>query len=283
MVTTLVTVAVNLVLAPLYIFVFKWGIRGAAFATVCAQITGTAWALFHFTRIDSFLHFLPGYMRLKRVIIKDIFSIGMSNFLMLICGSVVVSIMNLSLARYGGDFAIGAFGIINSIANLVVMIVIGFNQGMQPIVGYNYGAKKILRVIETYKITVFAGVCVTCFGFLLAEIFPRQIASAFTTSKELIDLAAMGMRLNLIMLPIVGFQVVTTNFFQSIGKANIAIFLSLARQVLLLIPALLILPLFLGLNGVWLSGPVADLTSSIITLMVLQWQIKKMQHGYPLQ
>lgn len=278
MVTTLVTVAVNLVLAPLYIFVFKWGIRGAAFATVCAQIIGTAWALFHFTRIDSFVHFLPGYMRLKRVIIKDIFSIGMSNFLMLICASVIVSIMNLSLSRYGGDFAIGAFGIINSIANLVVMIVIGFNQGMQPIVGYNYGAQQIPRVIKTYKITVFAGVCVTCFGFLLAEIFPRQISSAFTTNDELIDLAAMGMRLNLIMLPIVGFQVVTTNFFQSVGKAKISIFLSLARQVLLLIPALLILPRFMGLNGVWLSGPVADLTSSIITLMVLQWQIKKMRN-----
>ncbi|HPT20959.1 MAG TPA: MATE family efflux transporter [Bacteroidales bacterium] len=283
MITTLVTVAVNLALAPVFIFVLKWGIRGAALATVFAQITGTILATYHFTRIDSFVHFLPGYMKLKKAIIRDIFSIGTSNFLILICSSVVVSIMNLSLSRYGGDYAIGAFGIINSIANLIVMIVIGFTQGMQPIVGFNFGAKQIPRVTRTYKLTVFSGVCVATVGFLFSELFPGQIATAFTTNKELIDLAAHGMRLNFIMLPIVGFQIVTTNFFQSIGKAKITILLSMSRQVLLLIPALLILPHFLGLDGAWLSGPVADLTSSLITFIVLQWQIKKMKHGYSIQ
>ncbi len=192
MIITLVTVAVNLILAPVFIFVFKWGIRGAALATVCAQFIGTITAIVHFTKIDSFVRFLPGYMRLKRAIIKDIISIGMSNFLMLIFGSVVISIFNLSLRKYGGDFAIGAFGILISFANLAVMVVIGFNQGMQPIVGYNYGAKQIPRVIRTFKLTVFAATCVTSFMFLIAMIFPRLIASAFTNNDELIGSCCHG-------------------------------------------------------------------------------------------
>ena len=281
MVTTLITVAVNLVLAPVFIFVFKWGIRGAAFATVCAQLIGTVSVVLHFLKTDSFVHFLPGYIKLKKKIIKDIFSIGMSNFFILISGSIVISITNLSLRKYGGDFAIGAFGIINSMANLAVMIVIGFNQGMQPIVGYNFGARQISRVIRTFKLTLFAGTSVTCFGFLFAECFPKLIASAFTTNNELIDLAAKGMKLNLMMFPLVGFQIVTSNFFQSIGKAKISIFLSLTRQVLFLIPALLILPHFIGLKGVWLGAPTADFISSLLTLLVLLWQIKKLEQGDP--
>jgi len=279
MYATLVTVGINLALAPLFIFAFKWGIRGAALATVCAQIVGTVWVVYHFSKGTSFVHFLPGYMRLKRKIIGDIVSIGMSNFLMLVCGSIVVSIMNLSLREHGGDFAIGAFGIIGSIANLAVMVVIGFNQGMQPIVGYNYGAGQMPRVIRTFKLTIIAGTCVTCVGFLLAELFPGAIASAFTTNRELIDMATTGMRLTLIMFPIVGFQVVTSSFFQSIGNAKISIFLSLTRQMLFLIPALLILPHFWGLNGVWLSVPVADFTSSLLTLVVLWWQMDKLKRG----
>lgn len=280
MATTLITVGANLVLAPLFIFVFKWGIRGAALATVFSQLIGTSSAVLHFMQSKSFLHFLPGYLKLKRAIIKDIISIGMSNFLMLIAASVVVSIMNLSLRKYGGDYAIGAFGIINSIANLVVMVVIGFNQGMQPIVGYNFGANQMARVIRTFKLTLFAGTCVVCFGFLVAELFPSLIASAFTTNQELINLSTTGMRLNLMMLPIVGFQVVTSNFFQSIGKAKVSILLTLTRQVLFLIPALLVLPHFFGLNGVWLSGPFADFTASLMTFIVLKWQVKRLKLSF---
>lgn len=275
MVTTLITVGINLALAPLFIFVFHWGIRGAALATVIAQAIGTFWSVIHFSKIGSFVHFLPGYMRLKKVIIRDIISIGMSSFIMLLSASVVISILNLGLGKYGGDYAIGAFGIINSIGNLTVMVVIGFNQGMQPIVGYNYGARQIPRVLRTFKLTIFAGTGVTFFGFLLAEIFPQQIASVFTSNNELITLAVNGMRLNMMMFPIIGFQVVASSFFQSIGKAKVSIYLSLTRQVVFLIPALLILPRFLGLNGVWLGAPVADLTSSLLTLFVLKWQLNK--------
>jgi putative MATE family efflux protein len=281
MVITLVTVAVNLVLAPIFIFVFKWGIRGAAIATVIAQVIGTITAVIHFTKLDSFVRFLPGYMKLKKKIIGEIVSIGLPNFLMLIFGSLVISIFNLSLRKYGGDFAIGAFGIIASIANLAAMVVIGFNQGMQPIVGYNYGAKQIPRAIRAFKLTVFAATCVTTFMFLLAELFPRFIASAFTNSEELLDLAVMGMRLNLLLFAIVGFQIVTASFFQSIGKAKFSIFLSLSRQVLFLIPALFILPYFWQLKGVWLAGPVADFASSLLTLFVLRWQLNKLHTEFP--
>ncbi|HEX2933910.1 MAG TPA: MATE family efflux transporter [Bacteroidales bacterium] len=276
MITTLTTVIVNLTLAPIFIFVLKWGIRGAALATVIAQIIGAITAVLHFSKIESFVHFLPGYMRLKKVIIQDIVSIGMSNFFILICGSIVFIIMNLSLKKYGGDLAIGAFGIIGSIINLAAMVVIGFNQGMQPIVGYNFGAHQIPRVIRAFKLTILAATCVTCFGFILAEVFPQLIASAFNKDSELIRLAVIGLRLNLMMFPVVGFQIVTSSFFQSIGKAKISIFLSLTRQVLFLIPAILILPHFWGLKGVWLGAPVADFTSSLLTLLVLQWQIKKL-------
>jgi Na+-driven multidrug efflux pump len=212
-------------------------------------------------------------MKLKKLIIGDIISIGMSNFLMLIAGSIVITLINISLGRYGGDLAVGAFGIVYSITNLAAMVVVGLNQGMQPIVGYNYGALKTERVLKAFKMTVFAATAVTSFMFLFAEIFPGMIARAFTKSPDLIGLTVRGMRLNLMVFPIVGFQMVTSSFFQSIGKARFSIFLSLTRQVLFLIPALLILPRFIGLDGVWLGGPVSDFSSSLLTLFVLKWQI----------
>jgi putative efflux protein, MATE family len=277
MITTLLTVGVNLMLAPLFIFAFKWGIRGAALATVFAQMVGTIWVLIHFMSKSSYVHFMRGYFRLKIQIFRDIFSIGMSNFLMLICATLVTIIINISLAKYGGDFAIGAYGIINSIGSLFAMVVLGFNQGMQPISGYNFGARQFDRVIRVFKATLVAGTSVTILGFLLAEIIPHFLANAFTSDQQLIHLATVGMRISLMMFPIVGFQMVTTNFFQSIGKAKISIFLSLSRQVLFLIPALLILPHFWGLHGVWAASPTADFISSLITLMVLQYQIKKIR------
>ncbi|HOP58805.1 MAG TPA: MATE family efflux transporter [Bacteroidales bacterium] len=273
MVTTLITVGVNLILDPFFIFVLDWGIRGAAIATVLSQIAGTITVVVHFVKGKSFVHFLPGYMKLKKLIIGDIISIGMSNFLMLIAGSIVITLINISLGRYGGDLAVGAFGIVYSITNLAAMVVVGLNQGMQPIVGYNYGALKTERVLKAFKMTVFAATAVTSFMFLFAEIFPGMIARAFTKSPDLIGLTVRGMRLNLMVFPIVGFQMVTSSFFQSIGKARFSIFLSLTRQVLFLIPALLILPRFLGLDGVWLGGPVSDFSSSLLTLFVLKWQI----------
>lgn len=277
MVTTLLSVLLNLILAPIFIFWFKWGIKGAATATVCAQFFGMAWNTSHFMKKSSYLHFVSKYFKLKLRIILDIFSIGMSTFIMFVCSSLIVIIMNIQLAKYGGDFAIGAYGIMISITNLFVMIVLGFNQGMQPIAGYNYGARQFQRVKKVFRDTVIAGLCVTCSGALLVELFPSLFSSAFTTNQELIDISSHAMRLGYIMFFIVGFQMVTSNFFQSIGHAHISIFLSLSRQVIFLIPALLIWPWILGLDGVWLATPTADLLASLLTFFVLHSKIKKLE------
>jgi putative MATE family efflux protein len=273
---TLITVGINLLLAPLFIFVFKWGIRGAALATVLAQLAGTILGLLHFFRRESIVRFLPGYMRLKKEIVKEIFSIGMAIFLMLISASLVVLLINRSLEKYGGDFAIGAFGIINSILSLVTMIVLGFNQGMQPIAGYNFGAHQPQRVKRVFRITLMAGTIVTTFGFLVSEVFPRQIAAVFTVNQELISLSATGLQYAMLLFPIVGFQMVTASFFQSIGKARVSILWSLSRQVLFLIPAILILSHFFGLKGIWIGMPVADLLASVLTFVVLRHQMGKL-------
>ncbi|MDP4116712.1 MAG: MATE family efflux transporter [Bacteroidota bacterium] len=277
MITTLITVAVNLVLAPLFIFVFKWGIRGAATATVCAQFVGTVMVLAHFIKKEHLVHFVPGYFKFKKKIVIDIFSIGMSNFMMLICATLIIVLLNRSLGVYGGDYAIGAYGIVNSILSIFVMVVIGLNQGMQPIAGYNFGAKQFPRVMKVYKYTIIAGTCITVLGFILGETIPHLLSRAFTTNDELVDMAVIGIRITVMMFPVVGFQVVTSSFFQSIAKAKISILLSLSRQVLFLSPALIILPKIFGLNGVWYSIPAADLSASVVTLIVLNWQLKKMR------
>jgi putative MATE family efflux protein len=280
MVTTLLTVAINLILAPVFIFGFKWGIKGAATATVCAQFFGTVWVVIHFMKKSSYVHFLKGYFKLKIKIILDIISIGMSTFIMFVCASLITIIVNVQLAKYGGDFAIGAYGILASISSLFMMIVLGFNQGMQPIAGYNFGARQFKRVKNVYKDTIFAGVCVTSFGFLLVELFPGLLSSAFTSNKELIGIASHGMRLGFIMFAIDGFQMVTASFFQSIGRARISVVLSLSRQVIFLIPALVILPGIFGLNGVWVATPVADFLAVILTISVLRYQMRKLGNDF---
>lgn len=279
MIITLATVGVNIILAPVFIFVFKWGIRGAALATVAAQLTGLVAVTLHFMRKDSFLHFMKGHFRLNKDIIIGIFSIGMSPFAINLFACLIVIIMNLQLVKYGGDYAVGAYGIINSILMCVVMIIIGLTQGMQPIAGYNYGACRFDRVISVFKYTVITGTCITTAGFLLGEVFPEQIAKAFTGSSELISITVPGMRIAMIMFPLAGFQMVTSNLFQSIGRAKISIFLTLSRQVIFLIPALLILPGFFGLTGVWGSIPAADLFSSFMTFIVLKKQWSSISRG----
>jgi putative MATE family efflux protein len=275
MITTLVTVAVNLMLAPLFIFAFHWGIRGAAFATVCAQFVGTAWALLHFTRKKHYIRFCRGCFKLEMRIIGGVISIGLPSFIMLFCASFVAVLVNLRLTGYGGDYAIGAFGIINALASLFIMIAVGVNMGMQPIVGYNYGAGNFDRAIHTYKLAVCAAICITTSGFLLGELFPWAVANAFTGDAELIRQTVKGMRFIVLFYPIVGFQMVTSSFFQSIDKARIAILLSLSRQILFLIPFLIVLPIFWGLNGVWIAGPASDLTACAVAFFVLRAWLRK--------
>jgi putative MATE family efflux protein len=276
----MLTVAVNLCLAPLFIFVFHWGIRGAALATVIAQFCGFLWVFSHFLNKGNFIHFQRGYFRLKKRIIQDILSIGMSPFLMNVGASVVAMIVNISLSKYGGggersDMAIGAFGIVNAVAILFVMVSLGLTMGMQPIVGYNFGARQNHRALRAYKITAVAATLVTTSGFALAMFIPRQLASLFTGDHELINQSVVALRTVLLVFPIVGFQIVTSSFFQSVGKAYLAIILSLSRQFLFLIPFLLIFPHYWGLHGVWLASPAGDFIASIITIVLVSTKLKK--------
>jgi len=280
MAATLLTVGLNLVLAPLFIFWFKWGIKGAAFATVAAQSAGLAWILFHFMNKNSTVHFLKGHFKLRLNIILDILSIGMSTFIMFVCTSLVAIIVNIKLVSYGGDYAVGAYGIIASMITMFMMIVLGFNQGMQPIAGYNYGARRFQRVKEVFTKTLVAGTCVTSFGFILIELFPGLVASAFTSDGQLIAVSSTGMRISFAVFFIVGFQMVTANFFQSIGHAKVSVILSLSRQVIFLIPMIYIISSFGGLYGIWAAMPASDLLASLVTFFLLRYQMKKLSEKF---
>lgn len=277
MVSVLLTVIVNIALAPLFIFCFNWGIRGAALATVTAQTVGMIWVLAHFCSKKPYIHFSKPAFRLSSKIVLDIFAVGMSPFIIHTLSSVVTIVMNLQLGKFGGDYAIGAFGIVNSIASIITMIVLGLTQGMQPIAGYNYGALRTDRVFSVLKLTILwaTGVCLT--GFILSQLFPQQIARAFTTDTEMIEMTALGMKIFMSGFVLVGFQIVVSNFFQAIGKAKIAAFLSLTRQVIFLIPLLFILPYFYRLEGVWASGALSDIAAAITTATVLFYSYKKIK------
>lgn len=275
MYATIATVLINTGLDPLFIYVFGWGIQGAAIATIIAQIISLTWLVYLFSNKSELLHFHKGIFRLRKKIVLDSLAIGMSPFMMNLASCFIVILINLGLKEYGGDIAIGAFGIVNRIVFLFVMIVMGINQGMQPIAGYNFGAQLYPRVTKVLKLTIYGATAVTSCGFLIAVFAPTYAVSIFTSDKELIRLSAEGLRIVTIFFPIVGFQMVTSNFFQSIGMAGKAIFLSLIRQMLFLVPCLIFLPKFYGGIGVWSSMPVADLAASVVSAFMLFHQLKK--------
>lgn len=280
MLTSMVTVVSNIILAPIFIFHFEWGIRGAATATILSQFIGMIWVLQHFIQKTSVVRLHRGFWRIKRRIIGNIFSIGMSPFLMNVTACVIVIIVNNSLQHYGGDMAIGAYGIINRLLVLYVMIVLGLTMGMQPIVGYNFGALKHERVKAALKLSIVTGVCITSTGFIICELFHHAVSSIFTSDTHLIDMASHGVRICIAIFPFVGAQIVIGNFFQSIGMAKISIFLSLTRQLLYLLPGLIIFPRFLGLDGVWISMPVSDFFAFLTAIIALWIYIKKLGKKY---
>ena len=277
MTATLMAVIVNCVLDALFIFGFGWGIRGAALATIAAQVIALGWVLYHFLDKRSFLHFERGIFGLKRHLVGGMLAIGLSPFLMNLCACFVVILINRSLKMHGGDLAIGAYGIVNRVVFLFLMIVMGFNQGMQPIAGYNFGARQFDRLVQVLKYTIVCGVTVTTIGFLVGQLFPRSIVYLFATDAELVRVAVEGLRIVLMFFPVVGFQMVTSSFFQSIGMAKKAIFLSLTRQLLFLIPSLLVLPHYFGTQGVWMSMPVADAIATVVAAFMLSWQLKQLK------
>lgn len=241
---TIMTVIINIALAPLFIFVLHLGIRGAALATVLSQLIVLLWQFKLFSNPDELIHLRRDTYRLERRIVTGSLSIGLSPFLINLCACIVVIIINKQLVSYGGDVAVGAYGIANRMMFFFVMVVIGINQGMQPIAGFNFGAKHYTRLNQVlkYAITIATGIWIV--GFIVCVLLATPVASAFTNDEELLKEAAHALRVMNLVVPIIGFQMITIGFFQSIGKAGISIFLSLTRQLLFLVPLLLILPNF---------------------------------------
>ena len=288
MYTTIFTVVLNSVLDPLFIYTFDMGIRGAAFATILSQTVALVWQTSLFSDKSELLHLRRGIYRLDNNIVKNILGIGISPFAMNATACLVAIFVNQRLLEYGGDLAVGAYGIANRVAFIFVMITMGVNHGMQPIAGYNYGAQKYDRLMRVLMLAMIAGTCVTVTGFLVAEFIPHLCVGLFTSDadltrlsdNELMELSVNGIRIMMAAMPIVGYQMVVTNFFQSIGKAKISIFLSLSRQLLFLVPLLGVLPLFLDITGVWIAMPISDAFSAIFALVMMMRYMRmfKRQH-----
>ena len=269
------TVVLNTLLDPLFIYTFDLGIAGAAYATILAQLLAFLWQLKLFSNKREILHLQRGIYKPSLRIIRNILAIGMSPFFMNACACIIVIFINKNLLTYGGDLAVGAYGIANRVAFIFVMVTMGVNQGMQPIAGYNYGAQKFDRLLRVLKLAMISATCVTTSGFLVAEFCPRLCVSLFTDDAQLTSLSINGLRILMAAMPIVGYQMVITNFFQSIGMAKISIVLSLTRQLLLLLPLLILLPPYFGIDGVWMSMPVSDTLSALLAFVVMSRYMKK--------
>ncbi len=276
---TLFTVISNAILDPIFIFVLGLGIQGAALATVLCQLMSLGYTLWYFLNPNRFLH-LPRSLSLFRInwrIAKDSLAIGLGPFLMNLASCIVVLFINQQLVKWGGDLAVGAYGIVNRITFLFVMIVMGFNQGMQPIAGYNFGARQYARVREVYLKTAMWATLVTTLGFIISEFLPAAAVSIFTNDPVLIEKSSLGLEKMNVVFPIVGFQMVTTNLFQCLGMVRKSIFLSLSRQLLFLLPCIYILPPLLESEvGVWYSFPISDTTAAIITAILAAGLLKKL-------
>ena len=282
---TIIAVVLNAILDAVFILWLKWGIAGSAWATVIAQMLAVVVQWIHFSDAKSFLRFRSEAFRFRWDIIKNIITVGMAPFMIQSCACVVVILVNNTLGEYGGDLSIGAYGIANRVAFLFTMVVMGFTQGMQPIVGYNYGARAYDRVLKTLWMTVGWSVATTTFGFLLCEVFPYQVVRIFVSedgsgsATQLIEASARGLRILVLMLPLVGFNIVAGNLFQHIGKPKRAILLSVSRQMLFLVPLIYFLPRYMAADGVWYSIPIADLLSTLLAALLLFQQIRKFRQS----
>ena len=277
MYATLFTVGMNILLVIAFVWWFRWGIRGAALATISSQSMALCWQMWILSDKKELLHLRKGIYKLKTDLVKNIISIGISPFLMQTTSCVIVIFMNNQFVRYGGDMAVGAYSIANSVVMMLFMFVMGMNQGMQPIVGYNYGAEHFDRMFRCLWLTIAWATAILLAGWSASMLFPYQIARIFTTDPTLIQMSARGIRLNMLVFFVVGSQAVITNFFQCIGKVKVSIFLSLSRQLILLLPMAYIFPLFMGLDGVWYSMAASDFGSFSMTIPLLIWYIRKLK------
>lgn len=277
MYTNLIGAGLNAILAPLFLFGFKWGIKGAAIATDISMLVTSFFVMSHFFRKDTTLHFVRGTFRLDWKVIRAILYIGMAPFLINVAGSTINAIVNNSLLKYGGDDAIASVVVFNRFVTIFVMVVIGICQGMQPILGYNYGSGRFNRLFSTLRLAIISSVCITSLGSIVGALNPGIIAGMFMQDEAQITCAINCLRITTIGFWIVGFQIVGTNFFQSLGMAARAVFLSLTRQVIFMIPLLFILPPHFGLDGVWACYPICDYAASLITAILLMIQIRKIK------
>ena len=277
MITMMIGAVLNVILDPIFIFWLDMGIQGAAIATVISMAVSAVYVMSHFINKQSIVRFRTKYFKPEWPVILQIMTIGISPFSMQLAGSLVTVIQNYALKSHGGDLALGANGIITSVGMLLVMLIIGVAQGMQPIVGFNYGAGHYKRVQETLRLVIITSTLIMGIGCLLSVLFPKIITRAFTSDPELIDVTANGLRISLLVFVVVGSQVSISQFFQSIGIAWKAMFLSLSRQVIFLIPALLILPRFYGLDGVWYAAPFSDFVAAATAWIFLWYHVKNMK------
>lgn len=276
MFTMILGAVLNIILNPIFIFVLKLGVAGSALATVISQMVTSIWVLYYFLSDQSSLKLHFGNLKLDKMIIREIVAIGVSPFSMQIAASVITVIFNKSLAFYGGDSAIAAMAVINGIVMMIFMPVFGINQGAQPIIGYNYGARKYKRVRQTLWLGILGATGFMVLGFLVTHFIPYGLMSLFTSDPELIRDGVEGLKIYLVMLPIIGLQIAVVNYFQATGQPKKSLFLSLSRQLIFLIPALLIMPRFYGLIGVWMAGPVSDVVSTFVTAILLFFDLKRL-------
>ena len=277
MAATLFTVVMNVVLDAVFILWWHWGIKGAALATMISQLLALCWQMSIFANQKELLHLKRGIYKLRAELVQNIISIGISPFLMNACACIIVIFMNNQLVRYGGDMAVGAYGIANSIAMVFVLFSMGLNQGMQPIAGYNYGSQQFDRLMSVVKLAIISATVMMTSGWIVAMFAPYYCARMFTTDPELIRQAIDAIQVMMLMFPIIGGQMVITNFFQCIGKVKISIFLSLSRQLLFLLPLLAVLPHFYNIEGVWASLPISDLAAAIVAAAIMVAYMKKMK------
>ncbi len=277
MMSTISTVVINAILTPLFIYKFEMGIKGAALATVLSQLLLLIWQISYFTNPKREIHLTKKGFTLDIKVARDSLRIGTAPFLMNAVASIIVIVFNQGLIKHGGDLAVGAYGIINRFASLFIMVIMGINMGMQPIAGYNFGARNLKRVNEVLKYSIFFATIIVSTGFLISQLFPASVARLFTKDPDLIKIIVPGMRIVFLVFPIIGFQMVTSNFFQSIGHPGKAIFMSLSRQVIFLLPFLVIFPAIWGVKGIWMSIPAADTMSALVAFYMLTIQYRKLQ------
>ena len=277
MIATIVTVALNTILDPIFIWPLHMGIKGAAIATVLAQAIVLCWQLWQFSRQRELLHLEWRFLKPAKAIVKDIVGIGISPFAMQMTGCVVAIFTNNLLMTHGGDLAVGAYGIAHRLGFVFFMVIMGICQGMQPIAGYNYGARNMDRVKRVVRLAITVSVASMTVGWLVGELFTGACVRLFSDDADLIDIAVRGIRINMLVFPVIGYQATVTNFFQTIGKVRISIFMSLSRQLLFLLPMMLIFASLWGLDGVWFSLPASDLASFLVAVVIMQ-RFKLQQH-----